>query len=208
MTEVALATRDLFGVPFADTIARSANLSRCGAYRFTLIRTWSSEGGHVCFIGLNPSTADHRQDDPTVRRWTHFARSWGYGGFTAVNLYPLRTSSPAECRKWAGPAMAGPDWGARDALLYVNLPLLVREAKAAALVVACWGAVAWDLEFVDHVIEEITNGEEPWPDVHCFGLTADAAPLHPMARGRSRIRDQAKPVLWKTGSASRADRTL
>ena len=36
MTAIALATRDLFGVPFADTIARSAMLSRGGAYRFTL----------------------------------------------------------------------------------------------------------------------------------------------------------------------------
>jgi hypothetical protein len=65
MSATALATRDLFGVPFADTIARWAILSRCGAYRFTLTQTWSSEGGHVCFIGLNPSAADHQQDDPT-----------------------------------------------------------------------------------------------------------------------------------------------
>jgi hypothetical protein len=71
MSATALATRDLFSVPFADTIARSANLSRCGAYRFTLTRTWSSEGGRVCLIGLNPSTADHLRDDPTVRRWIH-----------------------------------------------------------------------------------------------------------------------------------------
>ncbi|MGH1591750.1 SLOG family protein [Methylobacterium phyllosphaerae] len=38
------------------------------------------------------------------------------------------------------------------------------------------GAADWarqrDPEFVDHVLEEITIGEEPWPDVHCFGLTA------------------------------------
>lgn len=200
MTKIAFATRDLFGVPFADTIARSANLSRCGAYRFTLTRTWSSEGRHVCFIGLNPSTADHRQDDPTVRRWIHFARSWGYGGLTAVNLYPLRTSSPAECRAWADYMANGPDWYARDRIHFDNLPVLVREAKAAALVVACWGAGAWDPEFVDHVLEEITTGEAPWPDVHCFWLTADGAPMHPMARGRSRIPDHARPVLWKAGS--------
>ena len=159
MTATALATRDLFGVPFADTIARSASLSRCGAYRFSLTRTWSSEGGHVCFIGLNPSTADHRQDDPTVRRWVHFARSWGYGGFTAVNLYPLRTPSPVECRAWAQFMDNGPDWHACDVIHFSNLQQLVREAKAAALVVACWGAGVWDPEFVDQVLEEITTGE-------------------------------------------------
>jgi hypothetical protein len=47
------------------------------------------------------------------------------------------------------------------------------------------------------VFEEIGTGEEPWPDVHCFGLTDDGAPMHPMARGRSRILDHALPVLWK-----------
>src|SRR4051812_29487919 len=116
-----LATRDLFGVPFTDTIARSATLSQCGTYRWTLTRRWA-EGARVCFIGLNPSTADRRDDDPTMRRWTHFARSWGYGGFTAVNLYPYRSSCPAECREWAEPAMTGPDWYARDALHFNNLP--------------------------------------------------------------------------------------
>ena len=200
MSAASLATTDLFGVPFSDTIARSANLSRCGLFRWTLTRTWSCEGGHVCFIGLNPSTADHASDDPTVRRWTRFAKAWGYGGFTAVNLYPLRTSSPEECRAWARWEENGPDWYARDRILLENLPLLVREAKAAALVVACWGAGAWDPVFVDHVLEEITTGEAPWPDVHCFGLSKDGHPMHPMARGRCRIPDHARPMLWKAGS--------
>lgn len=46
------ATRELFGVRIADAIASSANLSRRGAYCFTLVRTWLSKGEHVCFIGL------------------------------------------------------------------------------------------------------------------------------------------------------------
>jgi hypothetical protein len=197
-----LADRDLFGTPFTDTIKRDADLSRCGLFRWTLTRVWACDSGHVCFIGLNPSTADHMVDDPTVRRWTHFAKAWGYGGFTAVNLYPLRTSSPTECRAWARWMENGPDWHTRDRIVFDNLPLVVREAKAAALVVACWGAGAWDPEFVDQALEEITTGEAPWPDIHCFGLTADGAPMHPMARGRSRIPDHAKPILWRSGSPS------
>lgn len=188
---------DLFGVPFADTIIRSADLSRCETYRWTLTRTWSSEGGHVCFIGLNPSTADALVDDPTVRRWTHFARAWGYGGFTAVNLYPFRSSAPAECRAWSNWQENGPDWHARDALQYRNLPTIVLEAKAASLVVACWGAGAWDRLWVDHVIEEIQSGEEPWPGLYCFGLSDGGHPKHPMARGLHRIPDHAQPVLWR-----------
>lgn len=94
----------------------------------------------------------------------------------------------------------GPDRPARDRIRRDNLPILVREAKAAALVVACWGAGAWDPESVDRMLGAIAAGEAPWPDVHCFGLTAGGAPIHPMARGRWRIPDHAKPMLWNVGT--------
>lgn len=194
------ASHDLFGVAFTDTIQRSASLSRCETYRWSLERTWAN-GSRVCFIGLNPSTADHRLDDPTVRRWTHFARAWGYGGFTAVNLYPYRSSSPAECRRWSDWENSGPDWYVRDAIHFAGLDALRREAKAAALTVACWGAGVWDDAWVEHVIEEIQSGEAPWPDLHCFALSKDGSPVHPMARGRHRISDDARPRLWRKGMA-------
>ncbi|GEP06858.1 DUF1643 domain-containing protein [Methylobacterium oxalidis] len=192
------ADKDFFGVSFADMIQRAASLSRCGTYRFTLTRTWG-EGGHVCFIGLNPSTADHRIDDPTVRRWIHFAQAWGYGGFTAVNLHPFRSASPAACREWSRWEEDGPDWYVRD-VIQENLGIVVREAKAAALVVPCWGAGTWDPEWVDHLLEEVQTGEAPWPDLHCFALSQGGHPVHPMARGRNRIPDHAQPVLWRAGS--------
>lgn len=191
---------DLFGLAFADRIARSADLSPCETFRWTLSRTWAS-GPHVCFIGLNPSTADHRKDDPTVKRWTHFARAWGYGGFTAVNLYPFRSSTPAPCRDWSRWQENGPDYYARDKL-WAAETVLVREAKAAGLVVACWGAGAWDAEWVEHLLEGVQTGEEPWPDLHCFALSKDGHPLHPMARGRNRIPDDAQPMLWRAGGVS------
>ncbi|MER2267176.1 DUF1643 domain-containing protein [Methylobacterium oxalidis] len=195
------AAEAIFGVAFADSIQRAASLSRCGTYRLTLTRTWSAEVGHVCFIGLNPSTAGHRIDDPTVRRWIHFARAWGYGGFTAVNLYPFRSPSPAACRAWSRWQENGPDCYVRD-VIQENLGIVVGEAKAAALVVPCWGAGAWDPEWVDHVLEEVQTGEAPWPDLHCFAVSQGGHPVHPMARGRNRIPDHAKPVLWRAGTPS------
>ena len=198
----ALAAEDLFGVPFTDTIKRTASLSLCGLYRWTLRRSWA-EGPRVCFIGLNPSTADHLKDDPTVCRWIHFARSWGYGGFVAVNLYPYRSSTPATCREWSDWQSNGPDWYARDRL-WENEATIVREAKAAELVVACWGGGTWDPEYVDHVLEQVETGEEPWPTIHCFGRTQDGSPIHPMARGRNRIPDSAQPQVWRENPCSHA----
>lgn len=198
-----VANADLFGVAFTDTIKRSADISRCGFFRWTLNRTWSSEGGHVCFIGLNPSTADHRKDDPTVCRWMHFARSWGYGGFTAVNLYPFRHSSPAHCRSWSRWQDSGPDFYVRDRL-WANERVIVEEAKRAALVVACWGGGTWDPEYVEHVLEQVETGEAPWPTIHCFGRTKDGSPIHPMARGRARIPNHAQPQVWRENHSAEA----
>lgn len=185
--------------PVPQVIVRKATLSDCRQYRFTLTRTWRA-GPHVCFVGVNPSTADHTKDDPTVRRWIHFSDAWGYGGFVAVNLYPFRTPNVAACKRWADWESNGPDWHARDTILH-NVDIIAREAKRAALVVPCWGASAWDDFLVDHVIEHIQSGEAPWPDLYCLGKTSAGDPKHPMARGHHRIPDDQQPVLWRAANA-------
>ncbi|MGB0683418.1 MAG: DUF1643 domain-containing protein [Magnetovibrionaceae bacterium] len=185
--------------PLPEEIIRQAELSPCGSLRFTLSRTWRA-GPHVCFIGLNPSTADASKDDPTVRRWTHFAHAWGYGGFTAVNVFPVRSAKVADCRAWADWEKNGPDFWARDRI-HQNLGIVAREAKRAGLVVACWGAQTWAGDWIDQVIEEVQAGYEPWPDLYCFGLTKAGDPKHPMARGRDRIPNSAQPVIWKKSEA-------
>lgn len=186
------AGADLFG---QSDIIRSATVSLCGKLRWTLSRRWG-KGPRVCFIGHNPSKADGRIDDPTVMRWCHFSRAWGYDGFVAVNLYPLRSPSPQDAQRWANFMENGPDWGARDDLDQ-NRSIVAREAKASALVVACWGAIARDHFWIDEIVEDITSGEEPWPAIHVFGLTAAGHPIHPMARGKHRVRDDAQPVRWR-----------
>jgi hypothetical protein len=176
-------------------VTRGATFSRDGANRLILTRRWA-DGPQVCFIGLNPSTADHLVDDPTVRRWMHFGRAWGFGGIVAVNLYPFRSSSPDECRRWADWECNGQDWYARDDIHH-NCSVVAQTAKLAKLTVACWGAAAWDLDWVEEIVEGIATGDEPWPDIHCFGETSSGTPIHPMARGRHRVPDNAQPVLWR-----------
>jgi len=185
---------DLFGEP---VMKRSASFGHSGI-RWNLTREWGP-GPRALAIGCNPSAADALKDDPTSRWWNDWFRRFGFGGYTAMNLYPFITSSPAECRRIADWS-ATDDWWARDQLIYHNLPSLAEAAKAADQVFVCWGAIAWDDEFIEHVIEQIQSGVEPYPDLWCWGTTNSGAPKHPMARGKHRIPRDQKPILWRAAA--------
>lgn len=166
-----------------------------GKNRLTLTRRWGG-GPQACVIGCNPSTADAFKDDQTSRWWNAWFQEFGFGGYDAVNLYPFCTSSPGECRRIVDTIDHGA-WDVRDDLHFVNLPHVVANAKTADKVFVCWGAIAWDDLWIEHVIGEIHNGDEPYPDLWCWGTTASGAPKHPMARGKHRIPLDQKPVLYR-----------
>jgi hypothetical protein len=65
-------------------------------HRYLLTRIWDKATPPVCFIMLNPSTADHHRDDPTIKRCMGFARRWGHGGIQVVNLFAYRATDPKE----------------------------------------------------------------------------------------------------------------
>ena len=75
--------------------ASEAGLSADGRHRWWLTRRWGDGGRNLLFIGLNPSRADGRRDDPTLRRLIRFGRDWGYDGLVVVNLFARMSPSPA-----------------------------------------------------------------------------------------------------------------
>ena len=77
-----------------EKVVYDAVLSDCRNYRYTLSRIWDEERPLVAFIMLNPSTANHEVDDPTIKRCMGFARSWEFGGIMVGNLFAFRTPSP------------------------------------------------------------------------------------------------------------------
>lgn len=106
---------------------RDAQISPCGAYRYTLTRRWGS--GAVCnFILLNPSTADAEVDDPTAARCSTRARKWGFGALVITNLFAYRSTDPKALKHVADPI--GPE----------NDAALLNAARGAARVVCGWGA--------------------------------------------------------------------
>jgi hypothetical protein len=108
----------------ADTGAR---FSRCKRYRYVLWRRWDAERPPVMMIGLNPSTADASNDDPTIRRCIGFARDWGAGGLVMTNLFAFRATYPADLKRAADPVGPRNDWWIR------------RMSRLCPMIVAVWG---------------------------------------------------------------------
>jgi len=141
----------------------SAILSPCGKYRYRLSRKWSV-GPQVCWIMLNPSTADHEVDDPTVTRVVNFSRRWGNGGLVVVNLFAWRATDPKELLKCDDPE--GPD----------NDQHIV-EAVTGRRVMVAWGAGGTLLDQNKWVLKLIhENGIKP----ECLGVTKSGQPRHPL----------------------------
>jgi len=69
-------------------------LSDCDQYRYRLWREWDANRPCMGFLMLNPSTADHQVNDPTITRCLQRALAGRYGRLEVVNLFPLRSTDP------------------------------------------------------------------------------------------------------------------
>lgn len=145
-------------------------------YRYALWRTWDKTKGHVMWIGLNPSTADETEDDPTIRRCQRFARDWGYGGIYMLNLFAYRATDPREMK------------AARDPEGPVNWYFLEIYAHAAERVMAAWG-VHGAFRGQDSVAKRVIRGER-W-QLECLGHTKEGHPRHPLY-----VPANASPDIW------------
>ena len=154
----------------APQIARDATLSDDGLFRYTLTRVWDDRLPSAVFVMLNPSTADARIDDPTIRRCVGFARSWGLGGITVVNLFAWRATDPRDlaARRNAGHDVVGPD---ND---QATTTAAVAAARAGAPLVAAWGAHATPARAAE--VMRLPGMDR----ASCLGVTKFGAPRHPL----------------------------
>ena len=66
--------------------------------RYQLWRIWNQEKPLILFILLNPSNADHKNDDKTVKKLIGFTKKFEFGGFYLGNLYSLVATTPSPDR--------------------------------------------------------------------------------------------------------------
>jgi hypothetical protein len=148
-------------------IERAAVISACGAYRYSLTRKWS-DAPLLPFVMLNPSTANAKEDDPTIRRCIGFARREGAGGLIVANLYALRSPAPEAL------------WSARDPIGPRNRRALIglaAQAIAQSLPIICaWGAQARQ----DQIDGALRMFQTAGARLACLGRTRRGAPRHPL----------------------------
>ncbi|MEM1344033.1 MAG: DUF1643 domain-containing protein [Pseudomonadota bacterium] len=147
-------------------IDADATFSDCGLYRYSLSRQWDRLLPTAVFILLNPSTADARQDDPTVRRCRGFATRDGCGGLVMVNLFAYRATSPAEMMAADDPIGPDNDRYIADAIDDADGP-----------VVCAWGNHGV-FRSRDHQVATLSSCIDA--PLFCLGLTKAGSPRHPL----------------------------
>lgn len=143
-------------------------ISPDGLYRYHLWRVWDEEAINVVWIMLNPSTADAKVDDMTIRKCVGFSQRWGYGSMEVINLYALRATNPDEL-------VARPDRDGPDNVEHWGQVLGRAHATPSTCVVAAWGANADRLP-MGPALERWWSGSKEWK---CLGLTRKGHPAHP-----------------------------
>lgn len=151
-----------------------------GDYRYDLTRIWG-DGPRLIGLGLNPSRADAKLPDPTIRKLCTYAVHWGFAGLIMLNLFAFRTPFPHEMMAAADPV--GPR---NDEIITRTIDdEIVRRRVPFAPVLCVWGNHG-PPERVQAVLGLLTRCR-----LLCVGTNANGSPQHP-----ARLRNNLDPVLW------------
>ena len=134
-------------------------------HRYTLLHRINPLFGDrlIMWIGLNPSTADEQQLDPTLTRIRSFSEREGYDGFLMTNIFGFRATDPKEMLRERDPV--GPE----------NDAALLAAALRCDKVVAAWGAHGIHQDRAS-AVAQLLGRHKLW----CLGTTKDGHPRHPL----------------------------
>ena len=136
---------------------REAKFCDAKKNRYFLKREWDSSKGLLLYIMLNPSMADDKNDDPTIRRLIDFTRKFEYGGFLVGNIFTTITPNPKEIDRSKG-------------ISDKNFEELFKLIYKVDLIVYAWG----------NTVEEPQPLKELVLSPKCFGKNLNGTPKHPL----------------------------
>ncbi|ASC69238.1 hypothetical protein XM38_001650 [Halomicronema hongdechloris C2206] len=152
------------------SIQRTAVFDPSGRYRYRLERYWHPMDARLTLIMLNPSRADAKDDDPTLRRCIGLAQRWGYGGLVVVNLFAYCTADPRALKQAQNPIGVDTD------------AYLLEAAAEATTIGLAWGNGGGFMGRDRIVCQLLSPYRAQW---HCLGRTQTGHPRHPLYVPRS-----------------------
>lgn len=162
--------------------------------RYLLTRRWALQGvldpefgsadlgapslSRLWVVMSNPSIADHKHDDPTIRRVVNFAKREKFRGLAVLNLLPVRATDPVELVRGNAAVTHA---GAIEFNRRTYLPLV-----AGNPVLVAWGA--WARRVYPGLLLEACEALASSKPSHvwCLGKTKDGDPRHPLYVPKSR----------------------
>lgn len=155
-------------VPHSSAAARDDE--RMTNHRYVLERNWIGTGGLLNWICLNPSTADDKFDDQSVRKMVGFSKLWGYSQIVVTNLFAFRATLPEDLHRMY----------ARAPLLAIgneNDNVIERWASKADAIVCAWG----NLDALGSVRANSVEGHLlKYYDLKCIRKNKSGCPAHPV----------------------------
>ncbi len=166
------------------------------AHRFDLFAQRDACLPRILWCMLNPSTADVGGGqglvmDRTVARVDGFSTRWGYGEWCVWNMVSYRSPHPKAMRDWL--LQAPEDHPAFAA----NTAALKQALDRAHRIMVAWGDVTNMIGSTPY--RTATDALRPYVAqgrVFALGRTAEGYPVHPMARGKSWVKEATPPILW------------
>lgn len=146
---------------------RDAGFNEDRTRRYWLLRRWHQLKPCYAYIGLNPSKADERRDDPTIMKGIGFTDRFGGGSLLMLNANDLVATDPREMKMH------------REPCSQANYEIMVNllDDYKPERVVCMWGANGGHMGGDKAVLKMLKlMNIEPW----CFKLTAAGQPYHPL----------------------------
>ena len=149
---------------------RRATYSDCERHRYSLEIQWADIADdpglerlrRLACIGLNPSTATERANDPTVARLEKWARENGYSSLVMLNAYAFRSTDRHAMLR------------SPDRRCEVADHVIRSEAILSKTVVACWSNDVEPSRLCE--LRNLLMGIS----LHCFHVNKSGSPAHPL----------------------------
>jgi hypothetical protein len=165
-----------------------AEFSECRNYRYALWRIWDETKPLVMFIGLNPSTANETDNDPTIKSVCRIAKHNGYGGVYMMNCFPLVSTNPEALRDYDKEVFSQQQF-------FLNNQWLSDVSTRCFDVVFAWGNFK--------VVSDLKRDAEllkMFPNAKALQVNKNGSPKHPLY-----CKSETKLIPYKSNTGSQQE---